>query len=270
VGKRKNSGVDNEEEVLESGEFEGLESEALEVDPLAEDTSLTLKTLPKQESKPKTRRSRRKKTPQVEEVFEEAPGEDTAVGLLASEAGEPAQPVVVPPVAAVAPVAPLIDFMASAPPASVTGMDAIAKQWMQVRDLSQTVGFQLQGVASTLQDLQKHYADALQELAKAVPAKKSPVNRITAAIAGFAIVLSFISLNLSQSARQATLTGALANVPAATAVADIAPIPKKSAPPSGAPSFLSGKPAPSARREVVIRSLKKEVARSHDSKKSKR
>ncbi len=84
-------------------------------------------------------------------------------------------------------------------------LEAITKQWILIRDISQSITNHLERVATVAKELP----------AQMTPVQKpqpSFVSKIAAGLSALALILSIVSLSLSQSARREALTHQMASV----------------------------------------------------------
>ena len=143
--------------------------------------------------------------------------------------------------------------------ASVPAWDKAAEQplngeWGAVRDVSASVSENLSHVAKQLKDLQTNYQSAIQDAKKQTNIRPALVSKIAIAASAVAMVFSFISFSLSQSARSAVLNDnfrtSKSDFSALPPVATAAQLPKARAPKVRAPIAESktpfGPPAPIA------------------------
>ncbi len=84
-------------------------------------------------------------------------------------------------------------------------MDAMVKQWAAVREISTVVCSNLEKVAGTLQNLQTTYNNATSEFSRPDFSKSKTNNRLTVGASIVALILSVLSLTLSQSTRQSVM-----------------------------------------------------------------
>ncbi len=209
--------LDSELEVDEDAEeqFEAAATEEVEENVEAEAEPEEEK---KPAKKPRRRRSRTKKADTISNLLEGAsePIEEEAPAPIPEPEPEPVKA----PVRAKAPVvAPALQTPVVAPPAPVATPapiaayvapkdpnEALVNHWIAIREITSAVGTNLERVSQIVKDIPQDYAEALSAAFKPPAPRPSPLAKLAAGVSAFALLLSFISLALSQSVRQDILS----------------------------------------------------------------
>jgi hypothetical protein len=84
-------------------------------------------------------------------------------------------------------------------------MDAMVRQWSNIREISQSVTANFERVNALLQELPAKVVE-MEKSFKQPPMKPAFLTKVASVASVIAIVFSLLSLSLSQSARQAVLT----------------------------------------------------------------
>ena len=85
-------------------------------------------------------------------------------------------------------------------------LEAIAKQWLAIKEISNGVCTNLERVNSLVKELPTNYAAALQEVMKPPAPRAAGLTKMAVGFSVVAAILSMLSLSFSQSARQALLS----------------------------------------------------------------
>ncbi|MGE3759361.1 MAG: hypothetical protein AB7H97_16480 [Pseudobdellovibrionaceae bacterium] len=101
------------------------------------------------------------------------------------------------------------DLVAAAT-ASQKSMDAMAKQWESIREMTTAISSQLEKSSQAIKGIPESIVDAHPELVRAPQQKSQLIAKFAIAASVVAVILSLLSLSLSQSARQAVLSAEVA------------------------------------------------------------
>lgn len=240
MGRRKKADSNNPlsmttkkaDEVFESDETTTTEADSdLETMAVEETEQLSDgESEEKEAPKPKRQRRPRKRKPKVEVAAESEPStEEKEIEASTDEKNEassdsevaviePAMPVPVPTAITEAAVSSrvlsqMVNQISETPASGDTA--ALAKQLTAVKEISISICSQLDRMSATMVELQGKYSAAVQELGKEKVAPKKP--RIPAwlvATSGLALLLSVVSVSLTQATRHALLDRPSATPPA--------------------------------------------------------
>ncbi len=159
-------------------------------------------------------------------------------------------------------------------------MDSMVKQWAAVKEISNGVCTNLEKVVSTLQQLQTNYSNATQELSRPEFLKAKANNRMVISAAIASIVLSVLSLTMSQSTRQTVMEQFAFRKTSASAVADNSSTPSpfkaepkdfpRATPPKELAISKTLEAAPRRRESPAVKDAHKEWHPFHDAKTRKK
>lgn len=118
-------------------------------------------------------------------------------------------------------------------------LEAIAKQWLAIKEISNGVCTNLERVNSLVKELPSNYATALQEVMKPPAPKAAGITKMAVGFSIAAAILSMLSLSFSQSARQAILSREASAVAMSRNSDSMAPAPHLAAPTPSQPAEIA-------------------------------
>ena len=116
------------------------------------------------------------------------------------------------------------DLVAAAT-ASQKSVDAMAKQWESIREMTTAITSQLEKSSQAIKGIPDSIIDAHPELVRAPAHKSQLIAKFAIAASVVAVILSLLSLSLSQSARQAVLSAEVARAAQSMSVSKPVPMP---------------------------------------------
>ena len=116
-------------------------------------------------------------------------------------------------------------------------VESMEKQWEAIQEISQGICANLEKVQGLMKEIPSTFSSSMQELLKPPATKSSPLTKIATGASVIAIVLSLLSLSLSQTARQVAISSQVAALSSAPKIA--APLPLLERPRIAAPEIAA-------------------------------